>query len=1123
MVNSNLAQSNIIKNKKDEEITAYLIQSTVSEDGVVRVWEEEILLPTYQIGEEEKNPIFLEKRIYQGSSGAVYPYPVVEKISDEKIDKAYQAVFLENKYIKIMILPELGGRVHMAYDKVKQRHFVYYNQVIKPALVGLTGPWISGGIEFNWPQHHRPSTFLPTDYRIEENSDGSKTIWCNEVERMFRTKGMQGFTLHPDKAYLEIKVKVYNRTAFPQTFLWWANPAVVVNDQYKSVFPPDVHAVFDHGKRDVSKFPIATGEYYKQDYSKGVDISKYKNIPGPTSYMAVQSKYNFVGGYQDDVQAGLLHVANHHVSPGKKQWTWGHGDFGRAWDRSLTDVDGPYIELMTGVYTDNQPDFSWLQAYEEKSWTQYFMPYSEVGYVKNATKDAIINIELEADQAVLILYTTSLFEEVKVELRNKKGVVLHQEIISCSPMSPYKKRVAIEEAKLEELSFTVYDAKGKILVQYQEEKTEIKAVPDPAKAALDPEAIASIEQLFLTGLHLEQYRHATYNPLDYYLEALKREPKDVRCNNAVGLLLMRRGQFEKAEPYFRVAITTLIERNPNPYDGEPYYNLGFCLKMQNKNEEAYTALFKATWNAAWQDASFFVLAQIDSIKEEWSEALERVESGLIRNWHNHKARQLKASILRKLNRKEEALVWIEDSLKIDSFNMGCRFEKYLLTKDQAVLDEMKIIMRRWAHGYLEYALDFAAAGLYNEASELLQECIDGKEQTYPMVYYTLGYLSGMKGNQTKAMQWYEKAAQLSPEKCFPNRIEEVSILKNAMELNPNDAKAPYYLGNFWYAFRQYDEAIACWEISRSIDDQFPTVLRNLALAYYNKRKDKKAAQEVLEKAFELDTTDSRILMELDQLYKKIGSEPSNRLALLNQYSNLVEERDDLCIERITLYNQIGQYERAKELIAERIFHPWEGGEGKVTGQYTYCRVELAKKAIEEREFEKAISLLKETEVYPHNLGEGKLTNAEENEIDYYKGLAYKGLGDVVEAQKNLTKATLGSSEPVQAFFYNDQQPDKIFYQGLAWRELGEEDKARSCFNKLIAHGEKHLLEKCRIDYFAVSLPDLVIWDDDLNNRNKVHCYYVMALGYSGLGNDAESEKYYNTIKELDINKQTFKK
>ncbi|TAN20537.1 MAG: DUF5107 domain-containing protein, partial [Chitinophagaceae bacterium] len=305
----------------------------------VKAWEEKVIIPTYKIGKPDRNPMFLEKRVYQGTSGVVYPHPVIDKVYDEKENKVYQAVFLENEYLKIMILPEIGGRVQMAYDKTNDYHFIYYNQVIKPALVGLTGPWISGGIEFNWPQHHRPSTFEPVDYCMEEHEDGSKTIWVNETEIMFHTKGMAGFTLYPDKAYLEVTGKLYNRTPFPQTFLWWANPAVEVDEHYQSVFPPDVHAVYDHGKRDVSSFPIATGTYYKVDYSPGTDISRYQNIPVPTSYMAVDSDFDFVGGYHHEKKAGLLHVADHHISPGKKQWTWGSGDFGKMWDKHLTDPD----------------------------------------------------------------------------------------------------------------------------------------------------------------------------------------------------------------------------------------------------------------------------------------------------------------------------------------------------------------------------------------------------------------------------------------------------------------------------------------------------------------------------------------------------------------------------------------------------------------------------------------------------------------------------------------------------------------------------------------------------------------------------------------------------------------
>lgn len=535
----------------------------------VQAWQEKVIIPTYPVGTPEKNPMFLEKRVYQGSSGVVYPHPIIEKISDKKIDKTYNAVFIENKYLKIMILPELGGRIQMAFDKTKQRHFIYYNQVIKPALVGLLGPWISGGIEFNWPQHHRPSTFEPVDCTIIANEDGSKTVWVNEVERMFRTKGMAGFTLYPDKAYLEIHGKLYNRTPFPQTFLWWANPAVKVNEHYQSIFPPDVYAVFDHGKRDVSSFPIATGTYYKIDYSPGTDISRYKNIPVPTSYMAVSSKYNFMGGYEHDTKGGLLHVADHHLVQGKKQWTWGNSDFGIAWDRNLTDEDGPYIELMTGVFTDNQPDFSWLQPYEEKQFTQYFMPYSEVGEVKNASKDAIINLTFGDQHLEIKLYVTARYERLTIELHHE-GNPFFSESIACSPAQTYTKQLAFNGAS-ESVKLLVTDASsGEELISYQKEKSTVPDIPAPAMAAKKPAAIDNNEQLFLTGLHIEQYRHATFDASDYYNEALCRDAKDARCNNALGLWYLRRGKSKEAEAYFRTAVATLAERNPNPYDGEVY-------------------------------------------------------------------------------------------------------------------------------------------------------------------------------------------------------------------------------------------------------------------------------------------------------------------------------------------------------------------------------------------------------------------------------------------------------------------------------------------------------------------------------------------------------------------------
>ncbi|HWS38918.1 MAG TPA: DUF5107 domain-containing protein, partial [Actinoplanes sp.] len=323
-------------------------------DGVA-VWSQPLVIVTYLPEPPSEHPAFLHRRVYQGSSGRVYPLPFHERISPGKRPHRWQAVHLENEWLRLVILPELGGRVHIAYDKVADFDLVYRNNVIKPALVGLAGPWVSGGIEFNWPQHHRPGTFLPTDVRIEREPDGSATVWCSDHDPFTRMRGEHGIRIGPDSSRFEARVRLYNRSELPQTFLWWANVAAAATDDYQAFFPPDVTRVADHAKRAVVSFPRPDVPYYGVDYSDGT-LDRYRDIPVPTSYMALDTVEDFFGGYDHGARAGFVHVADHGIAPGKKQWTWGNAPFGQAWDRNLTDGDGPYVELMAGVYTDNQPD-----------------------------------------------------------------------------------------------------------------------------------------------------------------------------------------------------------------------------------------------------------------------------------------------------------------------------------------------------------------------------------------------------------------------------------------------------------------------------------------------------------------------------------------------------------------------------------------------------------------------------------------------------------------------------------------------------------------------------------------------------------------------------------------------
>ncbi|QVJ80559.1 Tetratricopeptide repeat-containing protein [Prevotella sp. khp1] len=1083
---------------------------------MVKAWREIVTIPTYEVGKPEKNPMFLEKRVYQGSSGVVYPYPVIESMSDEKVDKEYKAVYIENEYIKVMILPELGGRVQMAYDKIKQRHFVYYNHVIKPALVGLAGPWISGGIEFNWPQHHRPSTYMPVDSTIVENEDGSITVWVNEMERMFHQKGMAGFTLRPGCAYLEIQGRVSNRTNLPQTFLWWANPAVEVNDAYQSVFPPDINAVFDHGKRAVSSFPIATGTYYKMDYSAGVDISNYKNIFVPTSYMGVNSRFDFEGGYENDTKGGMLHVASHHYSPGKKQWTWGNGDFGRAWDRNLTDeatpeemaqwhIDRegfrPYIELMAGVYTENQPDFTWLMPYEEKQFVQYFMPYREVGIVKQASKDFVMNIEqADATHTTFKILATSK-KEVRIVLEDKFSHEYYNQVVTLSPEEVLIETVDTQDAQLSDMFLTIdrpENPRMLPLLEWHAEDDKIRPIPDAAEAALSPQDTKTVDQLYLTGLHLEQYRHATWSALDYYEEALRRDPMDYRCNMQMGLWYLRRARFDKARTYLETAVKVQKKRNPNPYDGEALFYLGVVNKLLGQYGVAYNCFWKSTWNKGWADAGYFEAACISIAAEKWEDALDELERALISNSHNHKARAMKAAVLRKLGRKDEALAWITESYTIDPFSYVCMVEEHLLTGDDAPLNRMVELMHGNIYNYHETALDYMQAGLNNEAALVLQAAIKRGVEESPLTYYYLANVMSL----ADVKEYVNKAITASPDYCFPNRLEDARMLE-AFKLI-NDPKAPYYLGCLYYDKRQYDLAIENWELSAKLDPNFPTVWRNLALARFNKQGNHEQALEYMERAFHLDENDERIFMELDQLYKRLHRPHAERLAFYEQHAELIERRDDLVLEHATLLNMLGRYEEAKALIDNRIFHPWEGGEGKVSGQYQMCRLEIAKQLLQKYPKDaRAKQLLEECLVFPHHLGEGKLYGSQDNDFLYFLGRYQEG--------------TAGPTEPAAAMYYNDAKPDKIFYAALCYRKLGQEDKARSLFHKLINYGKQHIFEHVVMDYFAVSLPDLLVWEGDLDELNRIHCLYMLALGYYGMGDKAKAERYLRQVEEMDNN------
>lgn len=1104
---------------------------------------ETVVLPTYEPQPPDRNPMFLEKRVYQGSSGRVYPLPVCDRIAEKPAPREWQAVFVENEFLRVMILPQLGGRIHRLIDKTNGADVIYHQPVIKPALVGLAGPWISGGIEFNWPQHHRPSTFMPADVHVESHADGAATVWLSEHDPMARMKGMHGVCLRPGCAVLELRARVYNRTADTQTFLWWANVATRVHEHYQSFFPPDATFVADHAKRAMSTFPLCAGRYYGVDYAArgrhGVppdeaprlyrppggyspaDLSWYANIPVPTSYMCMGTQGDFFGGYDHRARTGLVHVADHHIAPGKKQWTWGNHEFGYAWDRNLTDADAhgehrPYIELMAGVYTDNQPDFSFLQPGETKTWTQHWYPIREIGPAHAANTEAALSLRLEDRRVRLGAAVTAAQPGARVRLARGERT-LAEFTRDLAPAQPLVEHVPLPRgARMEELALSL-TAAGRELISYRpvapRRVTPAELAAQAATEPPAPAAIASSDELYLTGLHLEQYRHATRAPEAYWREALRRDPGDSRCHLALGRWHLRRGEWAAAERHLRASIARLTARNPNPADGEAHYQLARCLVLRwfatapapddtqsPLLRDAYAAAHKATWNQAWQSAGFHALAEIDCLRRDWGAALGHLERSLRLNADNLSARNLQALVLRKLERDAEADAVLRATLQLDPLDAWGR---HLL--GERVPGDTQV--------RLDLALDYARAGFFGQALDVLADAApSAAEGTAPLLGYYRAWLS-QRLDRRAAPAHLAAARAAAPDYCFPARVEEIAILESALAATPDDARAAFYLGNLFYDRRRHREAIALWERAVRREPGNAVAWRNLGLAAFNILRRPALARRAYAAACRAAPDDARLRFERDQLWKRLGESPARRLRELEANLDLVQRRDDLSVELCALYNQTGRSDAALALLRTRRFQPWEGGEGLVLGQHARTHLRLGRAALARGDAPAAIAHFDAALDVPGNLGEARHLLANPSDIHLWLGDALAAAGLRTDARRHWRRAATFRGDfqamSVRAF------SEMTYFSALAWQRLGHPAKSKRMFRELLAHARRLARAPAEIDYFATSLPTMLLFEDDLAARQRTHALFLEAQARLGLGQEAPARRLLRRVLQRD--------
>ena len=1075
-----------------------------AQNGPVKMWEGYENLPTYRVNAPEQAPLFERDFAYQRAKRGVYPYAMNDNPTIEKVDSAHRAVYLENDYLKVCVLPDIGGRLFYATDKTNGYEIFYRQSVIKPANVGMLGAWISGGVEWNVFHHHRATSQYPIDYKLVDNGDGSKTIWVGEVENRHRMSWAVGLTLYPDKSYIEVTGRFFNNSIDRNSMLHWNNVATHANENYQIIFPENTEFGMFHHKLSHIHWPVPQSPYKGNPEFIGKNISWWKNLPSLTgdSVFIHDLQDDFVGGYDHGVDAGTMLAGNHNINKGGKFWTWGPHAYGHAWDCvTLTDSDGPYVELMTAAYSDNQPDYCWINPQESKEFTAYWYGIRNLNNVNRGNEKATVNMDINPSGDIHVAANvTQIRRNAKVVVTHN-GEVLYTKVATMAPDKPFADDFKVDASKVAEpteVLMSLYSAEGDLLIDYHPYKHDLsKPHPeDLLPVNPDPKSIENTEELFYVGMRNLQFHQAHTDPMDYFNEVLRRDAGDVRTNTQVGILLRKAGNYEKAAEHLRKAVSRQTANYTRVADGEAMYNLGLILKAQQKWEAAIDTLYRAAWDYEYASASYYQLAQISATLGNVNQALHEAGMAVNYNGMNIDAKNLKTTLLRKTGKKAEALALAKEVVKFDPLNYYATNELVLLGAKPAA--ELRKLMRGVPESYLELALYYYNNGFVKEAKEVL--AASETVNPYPTVEYWLGYLADQAGDEKSAKTWFEKAESGSIAYVFPFRLETIKPLDKALEYLPDSFNTWYYLGNLYY-HKQPEKALACWEKAVEAKPDFAMALRNLGWywRFKNENKDKDFADyakaiDYYQAAIAADVDGNALfLAECDEIMELIKAPLEDRYNLFNGREALYEKRYDSETKAIKQRILKGEYAPVLEKLQTRFYSRREHIEDLHDIYVDVCLLS-GFEAWEKGDNDAALKFMLMSNEYPDNHGYAHLEYyARDAQVYYNIALAYEKIGDAANAEKYYQMASEVEVRPADGI-YN-------FEKGLAMRKLDSKSVVRPMYKNIVKVGKSTLTTY--VQRFWESF-DRGPYEQDINAA----AYYMQGVGYMAQGRNLKAKRAF---------------
>ncbi|MEW6741319.1 MAG: DUF5107 domain-containing protein [Planctomycetota bacterium] len=931
----------------------------------VRTSEGEITIPTYPWrGHDDINPSFrwTSAPMYAPVT-TTYPYPMQDTLARAKVDQTYKTMVLENEYLKVTVIPELGGHVHQVLDKVTGESMLYENKVIKPSLIGLRGAWSSGGIEFNTgPQGHTVTCLSAVEAEFVEFPDGSKAIAIGNVEQVYHTQWVAIVRLRPGRAALDERIRIYNPTGNRHIYYFWNCVAVPNTPASQLVYPMTLGT--DHGGTLFTSWPIHEGR----------DMSWLKNYDQPTSIFSYRCNQDFYGWYDHAADRGVIAHANHLELTGKKSWTWSRSQWGRRAQASLTDDGSLYNEIQTGPLA-TQADYGLLEPHMTVEWEEWWRPVRGTKGVAYSTRDVSVNVLRDAASVTVLAHGSGDFDA------------------TCAIEGLGEARIKITPERTASAKFPPKD--GPLNVKITSGKATLASftfpLPLPQRTppenprALPPDTTAA--GCWLRGVQCDK-EGGQHVAREWFEKAFQKDPSFAPAMTALGELELEAGQWELARKHLEAAVKLC------PDDGWALYYLAQAYVELGRTADALETAAIAARRPESACPAYSLVGSILLAQGELEGAAHFLSMALQKDAQDLVSRDLLAFAYWKAGdleaaKRELAEVQRRDPLDMPSAIIGT----WMGGKPDA-----RIAGR--AEEVLDAADFFINGGLRDEAAQVIEQYYLSHVQTKaldPMVAYTHAYLTGLS-----------HPIEASPDYFFPSRRSSFTILEAAVKRDPSDWIARFGLGNLCFERSRKEDAVRLWKEAVQVHDGYSVLHRNLGLVAWKVENRPWEAIGHYEAALRCNPGDFRLYRDLGALYLETGQNLA-AARLLERAREKGCSRADVVTLLARAHLEIGEYEQAIALLLADKYTNWEG-QLALNALYYAARIGLGEKLFNQGEYAAALKEFEASIEAPENLGAGQMVDAAASEAYYWIGCTQEKLGDSVAALEAFRRAAADTAK-----------------------------------------------------------------------------------------------------------------